>query len=146
MIIRNREAGAHPLCLDINRYKTIKQYIMTIEEIFSKEQAKDIIAELKNGREVPAPDVDAAKKALNPDLHDVNNPLIRKDKRVKVDVDEDSGDKVIEVSGGESTSMRIEKVSPATLTEVTKEHVESIFAPLTDPRITPLKLVEKEKY
>ena len=44
---------------------------MTIEEIFSKEQAKDIIAELKNGREVPAPDVDAAKKALNPDLHDV---------------------------------------------------------------------------
>lgn len=36
--------------------------------------------------------------------------------------------------------------SPATLTEVTKEHVESIFAPLTDPRITPLKLVEKEKY
>ena len=84
---------------------------MTIEEIFSKEQAKDIIAELKNGREVPAPDVDAAKKALNPDLHDVNNPLIRKDKRVKVDVDEDSGDKVIEVSGGESTSMRIEKVA-----------------------------------
>lgn len=99
-----------PTYLDINRYKTIKQYIMTIEEIFSKEQAKDIIAELKNGREVPAPDVDAAKKALNPDLHDVNNPLIRKDKRVKVDVDEDSGDKVIEVSGGEST-MRIEKVA-----------------------------------
>ena len=53
----------------------------------------------------------AAKKALNPDLHNVNNPLIRKDKRVKVDVDEDSGDKVIEVSGGESTSMRIEKVA-----------------------------------
>ena len=84
---------------------------MTIEEIFNKEQAKDIIAELKNGREVPAPDVDAAKKALNPDLHDVNNPLIRKDKRVKVDVDEDSGDKVIEMSGGESISMRIEKVA-----------------------------------
>lgn len=36
--------------------------------------------------------------------------------------------------------------SPSTLSEVTQEDVEKIFAPLTDTRITPLNLTEKEKH
>lgn len=35
--------------------------------------------------------------------------------------------------------------SPATLTELTNEEVKRIFAPLTDPRIAPLNLTDKEK-
>lgn len=86
---------------------------MTIEEIFSKETSGEVIAELKSRRYIPNPDVESAKKALDPELHNINDPLLRPDKRVKVDNDNEanSAQKVIEVGGEESSNYRIEKVA-----------------------------------
>ena len=86
---------------------------MKIEEILGKQTPNDIIQELKSGREISQPDIQAAKKALDPEKHDVNDPLKRKDKRVKVDKDNEaeSAQKVIEVGGEESADYRIEKVA-----------------------------------
>jgi SPP1 family phage portal protein len=87
---------------------------MKIEEIFNEEKtAGEVIAELKSRRYIPNPDAETAKKALDPNKHNINNPLLRPDKRVKVDADNDanSAQKVIEVGGEESTNYRIEKVA-----------------------------------
>lgn len=85
---------------------------MTIEEIFKKATANDVISELKSSRFIPQPDVEEAKKALNPKLHDVNDPIKRPDKRVKVDADNDadSAQKVI-TTDGEAVNFRTEKVA-----------------------------------
>lgn len=85
---------------------------MTIEEIFKKTTANDVISELKSSRFIPQPDVEEAKKALNPKLHDVNDPIKRPDKRVKVDADNDadSAQKVI-TTDGEAVNFRTEKVA-----------------------------------
>lgn len=85
---------------------------MTIEEIFKKATANDVISELKSSRFIPQPDVEEAKKALNPKLHDVNDPIKRPDKRVKVDADNDadSAQKVI-TTDGEAVNFRTEMVA-----------------------------------
>ncbi len=85
---------------------------MTLQEIFSKKTSNEVISELKSRRFIPQPDVESAKKALNPDLHNINDPILRPDKRVKVDADNDanSAQKVID-AGGESTNYKIEKVA-----------------------------------
>lgn len=85
---------------------------MTIEEIFKQEASNDVISELKSRRYIPQPDVESANKALNPKLHDINDRILRPDKRVKVDADNDanSAQKVID-TGGESTNFRIEEVA-----------------------------------
>ena len=85
---------------------------MTIEEIFKKATANDVISELKSSRFIPQPDVEEAKKALNPKLHDVNDPIKRPDKRVKVDADNDadSAQKVI-TTDGEAVNFKTEKVA-----------------------------------
>lgn len=89
---------------------------MTIEEIFSKATANDVISELKSCRYIPQPDVNSAKKALNPQLHDINDPILRQDKRVKVDADNDadSAQKVLSTDG-EATNYRTEKVARVAL-------------------------------
>jgi SPP1 family phage portal protein len=85
---------------------------MTIEEIFSKQTSNDVISELKSRRYIPQPDVESARKALNPELHKVNDPILRPDKRVKVDADNEanSAQKVID-AGGEATNYKTEKVA-----------------------------------
>ena len=83
---------------------------MTIEEIFSQNTPGEIITELKSHRATTQTSVEQAKKALDPKLHDINNPIIRPDKRVKVDGGGDGGDKVID-TGGDGGSYRIEKVA-----------------------------------
>lgn len=89
---------------------------MPIEEIFKKATANDVISELKSCRFIPQPDVECAKKALNPKLHDVNDPILRPDKRVKVDADNeaDSAQKVISTDG-ETVNFRTEKVARVAL-------------------------------
>ena len=89
---------------------------MTIEEIFSQATASDVISELKSCRFIPQPDVESAKKALNPKLHDINDPILRPDKRVKVDADNDadSAQKVI-TTDGEAVNFRTEKVARVAL-------------------------------
>ncbi len=88
---------------------------MDIEEVMRLAKANDTttaITELKNHRYIPQPDVEEALKALDPKLHDVNNPALRPDKRVKVtdDTQGESAQKVIDTSG-ESTNFRTEKVA-----------------------------------
>lgn len=89
---------------------------MTIEEIFKKATANDVISELKSCRFIPQPDVESAKKALNPKLHDVNDLIKRPDKRVKVDADNnaDSAQKVI-TTDGEAVNFRTERVARVAL-------------------------------
>lgn len=81
-----------------------------LEELFKNASANDIIAELKSKRTTAQPDTQQAKKALDPKLHDINDPIIRPDKRVKIDGGNDSGDKVID-TGEDSGNYRIEKVA-----------------------------------
>lgn len=61
---------------------------MKVEEIFKQESLNDVIAELKSRRYIPHPDVDSARKALDPDLHKINDKVFRPDKRVKIDVED----------------------------------------------------------
>lgn len=81
-----------------------------LDELFKNASANDIIAELKSKRTTAQPDTQQAKKALDPKLHDINDKIIRPDKRVKIDGGNDSGDKVID-TGEDSGNYRIEKVA-----------------------------------
>lgn len=90
---------------------------MKVQEIIQKKNVSvsncgDVIAELKGSRYIPQPDTQSARKALDPKLHDINNPIVRPDKKVKVTVDEnaDSAQKVISTNG-EATAVRVEKVA-----------------------------------
>lgn len=81
-----------------------------LEELFKNASANDIIAELKSKRTTAQPDTQQAKKALDPKLHDINDPIIRPDKRVKIDNVADDADKVIS-TGEDFGNYRIEKVA-----------------------------------
>ena len=85
---------------------------MKIKDIFKLATASDVISELKSCRFIPQPDVEAANKALNIRLHNINNPVIRPDKRVQVSNDQeaDSAQKVISTDG-ESTNFKMVKVA-----------------------------------
>ena len=89
---------------------------MKIKDLLEKSKSNDVISELKSRRYVEQPDVATAKKSLDPKLHDINNAILRPDKRVKVDTeqDADSAQKVIDTNG-ESTNTRIEKVARISL-------------------------------
>ena len=90
---------------------------MKVQEIIQMKNVSvsndgDVIAELKGCRYIPQPDIESAKKALDPELHDINNPILRPDKKVKIDKDEnaDSAQKIISTDG-EATYTRTEKVA-----------------------------------
>nr|DAD88312.1 MAG TPA: portal protein [Siphoviridae sp. ctnks32] len=83
---------------------------MTLEEIFKQKTADEVVSDLKNHRITAQPNVEQAKKALDPKLHDINDKIIRPDKRVKIDGGNDSGDKVID-TGEDGGNYRIEKVA-----------------------------------
>ncbi|GHT27942.1 hypothetical protein FACS189432_05230 [Bacteroidia bacterium] len=61
---------------------------------------------------IAQPDVESAQKALDPKLHNINDRILRPDKRIRVDTDNDadSAQKVID-TGGESTNFKTEKVA-----------------------------------
>lgn len=83
---------------------------MKLEEIINQKETKDVIRALKSGRQTALPDIDAAKRSINPQLHAINDPLIRKDKLVKVDTDDGNTQQIITVDNGAGT-FRIEKVA-----------------------------------
>lgn len=85
---------------------------MSIEKILKGDKPNETIAKLKSKRYTEQPDIASAKKALDIKEHDINSPIIRKDKRVVVDKEEDSesAQKVID-TGGESGNFRTEKVA-----------------------------------
>lgn len=85
---------------------------MPLPKDLFKMQPSDAISELKSHRYIAQPDTEDAKKALDPKLHDINDPIKRPDKRVKVDSDNDadSAQRVIDTNG-ESTNFRTERVA-----------------------------------
>lgn len=83
---------------------------MEIDEIFKQESSNDVIQELKSHRSKPHPDVDSARKALEPEKHKINDKTIRKDKRVKIDVDDVNTTTDVVAEG-----YRIEKVARISL-------------------------------
>ncbi len=94
---------------------------MKIEELMPQNAgggevtANDFIQRLKSHRYIEMPDVESANKALDPKLHEINNPITRPDKRVKIDAsgdmeDSDSANKVIE-TGEDTGAYRTEKVA-----------------------------------
>lgn len=85
---------------------------MKLKDIIQSENPTDQISALQSGRNHPIPDAEQAKKALDPKLHDINDPIKRKDKQVRVDVDaeSDSAKKVI-TADGEAVATRTEKVA-----------------------------------
>ena len=93
---------------------------MDIKGFLTKEtdNAK-IITELMNGRNASVPAIDTYKAQLDPEEHDVMNPVLRQDKWVKVDDDDapanedlDARDmKVVTSKDGETTRKRREKVA-----------------------------------
>jgi SPP1 family phage portal protein len=85
---------------------------MKLKDIIQSENPSEQISLLQSGRIHPTPDTATAKKALDPKLHDINNPIIRKDKQVIVDTDaeSDSAKKVIDTNG-EAVATRTEKVA-----------------------------------
>lgn len=89
---------------------------MPIADIFQLATANEQIAELKSRRYIPQPDVAHARKVLDPKLHDINDAILRKDKRVIVTDDQssDSAQKVID-TGGESKSYKTEPVARVSL-------------------------------
>lgn len=91
--------------------------IVDISKAVNATTEKDVIFELKSKRHIPQPDVDRARKSLDPKLHDINDHTKRKDKWVKVDVDNlnDDGNVTNVTSGGEKTAMRQEPVARVAL-------------------------------
>lgn len=92
---------------------------MTIEEILKlakENKSNDVISELKSHRYSAQPDTEAANKALDPKLHDINDRIKRPDKRVKVtdDTQGESAQKVIDTNG-ESVNYRTVKVARVAL-------------------------------
>ena len=76
---------------------------MKVTDIIQTENQGDVIQEMKSHRFIPQPDVEAAKKVLDPQEHDINNPIIRPDKRVKV-TDDTQGE-----SAGKRTTICVTK-------------------------------------
>lgn len=96
---------------------------MKIQELFPQLQsggestanANDYIQKLKSHRCIELPDVEASNKALDPKLHDINDPILRPDKKVKIDASEsmeesESAKKVID-TGEDNGVYRTEKVA-----------------------------------
>lgn len=83
---------------------------MKVTDIVNAESPNDVIQEMRNHRFIPLPDADAARKALDPDEHDINDPILRPDKRVKV-TDDAQGEKVISVEGDGDGNFRTERVA-----------------------------------
>lgn len=85
---------------------------MDIKTLLAGEDYNTIIAELKTGRNTAEPEVDKFEAQLNPDEHDINCPVKRPDKKVKVDIPESSGTVIQVTSGGETEeNTRTEKVA-----------------------------------
>lgn len=68
---------------------------MKIAAITQSEDQKVVINELKSKRYMKQPDIETAKKQLDPLKHDVFDKALRKDKKVKINDDDDKVTKVI---------------------------------------------------
>lgn len=67
---------------------------MDIDKLLATDDHSTVIAELKNGRNATEPNAELYERQLNPKGHDVNDPVKRRDKIVKVDIDNESPENV----------------------------------------------------
>ncbi len=67
---------------------------MDIDKLLATDDHSTVIAELKNGRNAAEPNAELYESQLNPKGHDVNDPVKRRDKIVKVDIDSESPENV----------------------------------------------------
>jgi len=88
---------------------------MKIEEVFSLPTSREIVEELKSRRNSPLPDVEEARKAIEPSLHAINDELLRKDKRVKIDAETNNAAQKVIDTGEDATGYKIEKVARISL-------------------------------
>lgn len=87
---------------------------MKLIDIINSENPSEQISALQGGRKYPLPDTEAANKALDPKLHDINDPLKRKDKQVRLDAEENGEDDnttTVISTGGEKVRTRTERVA-----------------------------------
>lgn len=86
-----------------------------IHELLRQPNTTDTIRELKSGRQ-DSQDAKLKKaiKALNPQKHDIHDPIIRPDKRIRVDLQQDETNKVIDM-GEQAGGVRIERVARVAL-------------------------------
>src|SRR5690554_6932534 len=63
-----------------------------LEKILQNTNADEIIEALKKKRNAPPVNVEAAKKALDPEKHDIMDTVKRPDKKVKVDAEDNNED------------------------------------------------------
>lgn len=85
---------------------------MDIKTLLAGEDYNTIIAELKTGRNATEPEVEKFEAQLNPDDHEINDRVKRPDKKVKVDIPQESGTVIQVTSGGETEeNTRTEKVA-----------------------------------
>ena len=87
---------------------------MKLQDLIPNQEGQEItttkvIDDLKQHRYIDQPDVDAAWKAIDPKRHDINDPLKRRDKQVKMDAEQNQAQKVIDTNG-DSVTTRTEKV------------------------------------
>lgn len=67
---------------------------MDVDKLLATDDHSTVIAELKNGRNAAEPNAELYESQLNPKGHDVNDPVKRRDKIVKVDIDSESPENV----------------------------------------------------
>ncbi len=75
---------------------------MDIKKLLASEDHSAVIAELKTGRDSEEPNVELYEQQLSPEGHDINDPVKRPDKKVKIDKPEDEGKVINVTSGGET--------------------------------------------
>jgi len=120
-----------------------------ITKVLQLDNPEEIIRELKTGRGSEPPETATYKKQIDPTKHDVMDPALRPDKRVKVDAGEDTATSVttMNVSGeaGEG-STRLEPVGriPVSLQKlIVKRAAAFLFG--NDVLISAETKTEKEK-
>ena len=93
-----------------------------INELLASENHSTVIAELKNGRNATEPNAAEYIAQLDPQGHDVNDPVKRRDKKVKVDLsdfdindEEKKNIKTVTNGDGETENFRIEPVARVAL-------------------------------
>lgn len=81
---------------------------MRLTDIIDSQKVEEVVKKMKSGRTAGLPDTARAKKSLDPKKHDVHDPVLRPDKRVKVD--RPKADKKV-TGGPQGEDIRIEKVA-----------------------------------
>lgn len=129
---------------------------MKIQDIIESQDQNAIVAEMQTKRYIEEPDIKQAEKALDPRKHDVFNPGIRPDKKVRIDPDDMDNDatRIMKSDGELKEGYRLEKVARIGLdlpNLIVNRHASMIFGndvglictPADDDQKTVLSVINK---